>query len=338
MTPFPPPGYEASLHAAALFEQSHRGKLEVSGPDAPTFLSNLSTNDVQQLPLGGGCETYFCDHRAKVLAHALAYHVLVEGKHAFWLDVAVCRKDALLQHLDRHLISEQVELIDHTATFAQFHLAGPAARSVLEKVIGSAIPELSEFLHMERTLGMHSTCHIRRYDPLGVPGYDLVCRIERADAVRQMLQAAGATLGGADAYEILRVENVTPLDGIDIDENRFVMEVARAPRAVCYTKGCFLGQEPIVMARDRAGHINRAFLPLKVLEGGVIPSGAKLFAGVAEVGLVTSSVLSPRFGAAIALGYVRRGFQSPGLQLHAETPEGRRLLEVLPGPSAATAA
>ena len=51
------------------------------------------------------------------------------------------------------------------------------------------------------------------------------------------------------------------------------MEVGRAARAVSYAKGCFLGQEPIVMARDRAGHVNRAFLGLKVLEGGPLPAG-----------------------------------------------------------------
>jgi glycine cleavage system aminomethyltransferase T len=110
------------------------------------------------------------------------------------------------------------------------------------------------------------------------------------------------------------------------------MEVARAPRAVSYTKGCYLGQEPIVMARDRAGFVNRAFLGVKVLEGGPPPAGTKLFREGAEVGLVTSAVQSPRLRAPLALAYIRRGHQDPGLRLEAHTPEGRRPAEVLPFP------
>ena len=185
---------------------------------------------------------------------------------------------------------------------------------------------------MERTFGSTATCHIRRHDPLGVPGYDLVCRNERAAGVWRMLRSAGAVPAGESAFETLRIEAGTPVYGMDIGEDRFVMEVARALRAVSYSKGCYLGQEPIVMARDRAGFVNRAFLGVKVLEGGPLPAGTKLFRDAAEVGLVTSSVQSPRLKAPLALAYIRRGHQDPGLRLEAETPDGRRPVEVLPFP------
>jgi folate-binding protein YgfZ len=323
--------YRQTREAASLFDCSSHGKLEVSGPDAPSFLHNLSTNEINKLPLGGGCEAYFCDSRAKTLAHALIYHVLIDGgRHAFWLDVTPGYAEKLLKHLDRHLIAEQVELLDRTAQFAQFHLAGPKAKEVLERALGAAIPELAEFQHMERTFGVNATCHIRRHDPVGIRGYDVVSLNERAEGVGQMLLAAGARPAGADTFELLRVEACTPIYGVDIDENRFVMEVARALRAVSYTKGCFLGQEPIVMARDRAGHVNRAFLPLKIIEGGPIAAGTRLLRDGQEVGVITSSVMSPKLGAGLALGYIRRGHQDPGTRLEADTLEGKRPVEVLP--------
>src|SRR5688572_25383737 len=79
--------YRRVLAGAGLFDRSPQGKIEVSGKDAPAFLHNLCTNDINGLPVGGGCEAYFCDARARVLAHALVYHVLSAGRHAFWLDV-----------------------------------------------------------------------------------------------------------------------------------------------------------------------------------------------------------------------------------------------------------
>jgi tRNA-modifying protein YgfZ len=324
--------YREALSWALLFDRSPAGKVEVSGKDAPSFLHNLCTNDVNGLPLGGGCEAYFCDHRAKVLAHTLIYHALSAGRHAFWLDVTPGFNTKVLQHLDKHLISEAVELADQTEQFAQLHLAGPRAKAVLETALGEPIPDLAEFQHMERTIGSTATCHVRRHDPLGVPGYDLVCLNDRAAGVWRMLKAAGATPAGQHVWETLRLEAGTPVYGIDINEDRFVMEVARAPRAVSYTKGCYLGQEPIVMARDRAGFVNRAFLGVKILEGGPLVAGTKLFRDAGEVGLITSSGHSPSLDAPLALGYIRRGNQERGLRLEAETPEGRRPVEVLPFP------
>jgi len=143
------------------------------------------------------------------------------------------------------------------------------------------------------------------------------------------LVAVGATPAGLRTYETLRIEAGTPVFGPDIDATRFVMEVGNAARAVSYAKGCYLGQEPIVMARDRAGHVNRSFSGLKVLEGGPLPAGSKVFRDGQEVGVVTSSVDSPRLGVPVALGYLRWKHQEPGTKMEAETPSGRQPVEVV---------
>jgi folate-binding protein YgfZ len=317
--------YRAALTAAAVFDTSAAAKIELAGLDAPKFLHNLCTNDVESLPLGGGCEAYLCDPRAKVQFAIWVYHVrLGDGRHALWVETTPGRGADLAKYLDRYLISEAVEIADVTDRFAQMHLAGPEATKVLSAVCGGAIPPLEEFQHMERTIGP-SPCSIRRRDRLGVPGFDVVCPVDAAGKVWSALTRAGAIPAGDAAFETLRIETGTPLFGPDIDANRFVMEVARAERAVSYTKGCFLGQEPIIMARDRAGFINRAFLGMKVLTGGPVPHGTKLFHGEQEVGVVTSSVDSPRLGAPVAVGYVRRGHQEEGTVLSA----GSQSLEVL---------
>jgi tRNA-modifying protein YgfZ len=303
--------YARTRAAASVFDVSHRGKVELSGPDAPSFVHNVCTNDVVNLPLGGGCEAFFTTAKAKVVAHALIYHVRVAGgRDALWLDVAPGQAARVIQHLDHFLISEQVEMADHTADFAELHLAGPDAKAVLERALGDAVPDLGPLQHMERTFGESATCHVRRHDPLGLPGYDLVCLKNRAADIWRRLTTAGAVPAGLDAYDVLRIEAGTPTFGADIDENRFVVEVGRTD-AICYTKGCYLGQEPIVMARDRAGHVNRSFRGLR-LRDAQSAAGDKLFAADGkEVGVVTSAAVSPRLGP-VALGYLRRGADQPG--------------------------
>lgn len=323
--------YLAATSSAAIFDRSTVGKLLLTGPDAPMFLGNLSTNDVKNLPLGGGCEAYFCDSRAKVRFQAWIYHVrLSDGRHALWVETNTGRNESLVKYLDRYLISEQVEIADETVNFAQLHLAGSQAAAALGKALGAQVPDLPPFAHMERTFGSTVNCSIRRRDLLGVPGFDIVCRNDLMEGLTALLESAGAVPGTSETFETLRIEAGTPFFGPDIDENRFVMEVGWATRAVSYSKGCFLGQEPIVMARDRSGHVNRAFLGVKVLEGSEpLKPGSRIFHEGQEVGVSTSSCWSPRLGAPVALAYLRWKHQQPGLLMEAEAGTGKAPVEVL---------
>jgi tRNA-modifying protein YgfZ len=318
--------YAAARSGCVLFDQSHRGKVELTGAEAAPFLHNLSTNDVSDLALGAGCEAFLTTNKAKVVSHLYVFHVrLHDGRDALWLDVPPGQSEAVLKHLDHFLISEQVEFADRTREFAQMHLAGPQAKAVLERALLDDVPELEDLQHMVRTFGASDTAHVRRHDVLGVPGYDVVVLKARAENVRGLLTRAGARPAGRDAWEALRVEAGTPAFGTDIDDTTFAPEVGRTRQAISYRKGCYLGQEPIVMARDR-GQVNRTLLGVK-LPGGPVPHNAPLFRDGKEVGRVTSSVVSPRLGP-IGLAYVRRGSQEPGTVLEVEADGGRRAAEV----------
>ena len=310
---------------AALFDVSHRGKVELTGPEAARFLHNLCTNDILNLAIGRSCEAFFTTAKARVVVPVVIDHLrFPDGREVFWQETAPGLADRLVKHLDDYLISEQVEITDRTPDYAELHLAGPQAGEVL-KALGDELADLAEGQVVPRTFGT-ADGHVRRSDMLGVAGYDLICPRGEAVAIWHSLVGAGAHPAGLEAYDILRVEAGVPVHGPDMDENRFVVEVGRAARAICYTKGCYLGQEPIVMARDR-GQVNRTLLGLKVQGEGTVPHGARVLRDGAEVGQVTSSVVSPRLGA-IALAYLRRGHQEPGTAVVVETAAGSRAAEV----------
>ena len=77
------------------------------------------------------------------------------------------------------------------------------------------------------------------------------------------------------------------------------------------------------MARDR-GHVNRTLLGLTIAGGGPAASGTFLYRDGAEVGQITSSVVSYRLGP-IALAYLKRGHQEPGTIVVLDpTKDGRK--------------
>src|SRR5262245_60924683 len=306
--------YTQALEGAVLFDLSSRGVIELAGKDARLFLHNLCTNDVKELLVGGGCEAFLCTVKARVIAHAVVGYFQADDQDVVRLDVEPGMATAVLKHLDHYLISERVELADRTNELAMLRVCGPNAGEMLSQFTGDLIQALPAWHHVARKIGsLTAPVQVRRQACLAIPGYDLIAAKADVGHLQDALTALGTLVAGPETHEVLRVEAGWPVYGVDMDENRFVVEVGRTQQAISYTKGCYLGQEPIVMARDR-GHVNRTLMGLRVRAPAPLPAGTKLLRDGKEVGQTTSSVLSPRFGT-IALAYIRRGNQEPGTVL-----------------------
>jgi folate-binding protein YgfZ len=305
-----PPDYAAAGENAVVFDLSARGKIELAGPDARLFLHNLCTNDVKDLPVSAGCETFLCTAKARIMAHILVGHCHAGEHNVLWIDFEPGMQQKVYNHLNHYLISERVELSDRTNDLCLLRIAGAKARDIIDRLCGARGTEPPLFHPEARLLVPGILAHVRRIPCLSVPGFDLCCPSTHAGAVHQALVDQGATPAGSALHEILRVEAGWPVYGADMDENRFVVEVGRTEQAISYAKGCFLGQEPIVMARDR-GHVNRL---LSGVKGDAVAAGMRLFKDGNEVGQVTSAVSSPRLGP-IGLAYLKRGHWEPGTVL-----------------------
>jgi folate-binding protein YgfZ len=300
--------YEAARAGAALFDVSARGKIEAEGKDAAVFLHNLSTNDVKTLPPGPGHEVFFCTATAKVVGHGWVYRAAPQGKRELlWLDVDDAQGETIFRHLDHYLIGEDVALTDHSTELAQLHLAGPGAAALIGR------------------LPVESGLQVRDTSERGWPSNEVLCPAASAAALWNWLVEAGARPAGREAWDVLRVEAGLPEFGVDMDDSTFAPETGRFD-AISYQKGCYLGQEPIVMARDR-GVVQRTLLGLRVGDEPA-PAGSLLYRDGKEVGRVTSSVFSPRLGCAVALAYLRRGSQTPGMELQMDAGGVKRTVKV----------
>jgi folate-binding Fe-S cluster repair protein YgfZ len=81
--------------------------------------------------------------------------------------------------------------------------------------------------------------------------------------------------------------------------------------AISYTKGCYVGQETIARLKS-IGHVNRTLVLLRSDGAEIAPAGTKLTSGGKELGTVTSSGFSPKFGVGIALAYVPPALAAEG--------------------------
>jgi tRNA-modifying protein YgfZ len=284
-----------------IYDRTLSGKIVVTGKDAAMFLHNLSTNDVKGLAMHHGCIAYFCDRRAKVLGQARIYRGRWKDQDAFWLDTIPGTAEALFTHLDKHWISEQIESQDLSDQYQQFHVTGLELKN-LGLMLPAEVLTLKPYQVLE-FLTASGTTQVRRNDLLGEAGYDLI--LPNTESIAEF--AKPATISPAEEFEHRRIAAGTPFIGQDFLVDRFVMEINDALNAVSYNKGCYLGQEPIVMSRDRAGHVNRMLMRVKCVEEMEFPVSSELKIGEMIVGQTTKS-----HSQGLGLAYIKRGHQDAG--------------------------
>jgi folate-binding protein YgfZ len=300
--------YEHLTIGVGLIDLAGRTLIEVTGADRALFLHNMCTADVQRLKPGQGCEAFFTDASAKILAHA--YFFAEESRIV--IETVPGEGERLIAHLDRYIFREDVKLSDRTTDWHEWLLAGPESQGLLEKLSGKAVPKVA-LEHAETTLA-GVACVVRFVDWTTAGGYLLQTTAAQAEEVGTALERAGAVRCSADALAVARLEAGTPVSGIDITGENLPQEIDRDARAISFTKGCYIGQETVARI-DALGHVNK-LLRLVKFAGSTLPeAGTELTAEGKAVGRVTSAIYSPKLNCPLALAFVRRGLDRPGSKL-----------------------
>lgn len=310
--------YAAACERAALLDLPGRTHIEITGRDRAKFLHNFCTNDIRNLQAGRGCEAFITNVQGKVLAHVFVF----ADSEAFWIESVPSSAERIIGHLSRYQISEDVTFTDRTAELATLLLAGPQSAAVLRSI--GIEPPAANLSHATGSLG-GVPIGVRRNDFLKLPAFSIVAPDAAVATCRDAVLAAGAQAAGAEVLEALRIAAGFPTYGVDLTDANLAQEANRTAEAISFTKGCYLGQEPIARI-DAMGHVNQQLRVLKSESGPVPPAGSELFAADAPtkaIGRVTSSVLSPATGLPIALAYLRRGHDAPGTEVAVQIGEQR---------------
>jgi folate-binding protein YgfZ len=296
--------YAALRERAGLVERDGAGHIDVTGPDAADFLQGQVTNDVLALEPGAGCYAAMLTPKGRIVADM---RILRRAADELWIDTPAEVLEIVLRDLRMYKIGRQVEITDRTAERAMVSLIGPAARALAGEALGGSVllPDLAEH-SVEETGAASRTLLLVTTDT----GIDLLGARETVDETARILVSAGAEPVSADAAEVLRIETGRARLGADMSEDNLPGEAGIVDRAVSFTKGCYVGQEPVARMYHR-GHPNRHLRGLRL--GAAAEPGTPLTAGEREVGRVTSTAVSPRLGP-IALAMVRREVE-PGQEV-----------------------
>ena len=293
--------YRQLREECGLLDRSDRGKLLCTGPDAAEYLQGQLTNDVEALAPGDGCYAALLDRKGHMQADMRVlqasavplppYMGLRNSGSLFFVDTEPGGLAAARQHLEMYKIGREVELADVTAELSILSLIGPRSAEV------AGTPPLPEYACEEATVAGIDCLAAGTSD-----GVDLIAPAGDAERLRAALLEAGAGEVGPDAAEILRVEAGVPRFGAEMGSETMPAEAGIVEAAVSFTKGCYIGQEPVARLHYK-GRPNRHLRGLRL--GAPAEPDSPLFLGGKEVGRVGTACVSPAHGS-IALAIVRR--------------------------------
>lgn len=280
------PGEEAlrARRAEGLADLRDEVVVRVTGADRIAFLHRMLTCEVKGLPEGGTAPGLFLTTKGKVVA---AFLLAVRPDHVL-LVAPPAAGGRLRESLTKYVLGEDVVLAEETGVLS---LVGPRAP---ETAAAAGVAGI------ERTRA-------------GLPAVDFP---GGADGLRGTVPPIGR-----EALEILRIENGIPALGAEATEDTLPQECGLTDH-VSFTKGCFLGQEPVGRLQAR-GRTHRGLAGVVLEPGAAVPErGAAILAGEKEAGTVTSACLSPSLGRPVALALLRHEHAGPGTPLGIRAPGG----------------
>jgi aminomethyltransferase len=286
---------------AGVFDVSHMGQIETTGPGAQALLQHLLSNDIRRLPEGGAQYSVICNPEGGVLDDVFTYR-LAETCFVTVSNAANHERD--LEWFRRHAPDFNADVIDRRDEFAMLAVQGPRARRLLRGLADGPLPPRMHFAG--RTVaGVPMLVCGTGYT--GEPGLELLLDPDRAGEVWDALLAAGASPAGLGARDTLRLEVGYHLYGNDLDRDHGPIEAGLG--WCCREATGFVGSD--VVARVRAEGPAEKLVAFEMTGPGIARHGNPIAGG----GVVTSGTFSPSLEHGIGLAYVPVARAEPGTEL-----------------------
>jgi aminomethyltransferase len=305
--------HRATRAGVTLFDISHMGRVEVTGPDALALLQRTTTNDIAALVPSRAQYSVLCNEAGGTLDDLIVYrlqdrYLVVVNAGSRERDLAWWRERAAAWQLD-------TRLDDRTADLAMIALQGPAAEGVLQPLTPLPLDTLRYYTVAPTTVAGRELL-LARTGYTGEDGFELMVASEQATGLWEELLAQQAPVApspaGLGARDTLRLEAGMALYGHELTEDVSPLE-AGLGRVVKLDKGDFVGRD--ALAAQRAEGVRRRLVGFEMVDSAIPRQGYPVSTGDAVVGEVTSGNYGPSVDRQIGMAYVPPSLAAEGSEL-----------------------
>ena len=303
--------HHAVRTAAGIFDVSHMGEIDFTGPDALAAIQTLVTNDAGKLADMRALYTTTCREHGGIVDDCIVYRLAADH---YRIVVNAANRDKDREHFVAHAGSI-CTITDRSDDFALLAVQGPQAVGLVDRLGGNALADVPGFGMGQATIaGVEVLAARTGYT--GEDGFELFVPAADAVTVWDACVGAGARPIGLGARDTLRLEARLCLYGNDIDETTNPFE-AGLSWVVKLDKGAgvpkFVGHA--ALAEVKAAGVSRTLVGFSIDDKGIARHGWEVLDGGEVVGEVTSGGPAPTVGGAVGMAYVPTALAGPGKPL-----------------------
>jgi aminomethyltransferase len=293
--------------AAGIFDLSHMGEFELSGPGAVEILERAMTNSAAALPEGRAQYTIMCAEDGGIIDDLIVYRL---GAERFMLCVNASNIAANREWL-LGLGAERANFRDQSEETALVAVQGPRAIAAVQPLAGFPLAKIRRFgIGQGYVAGVQ--CLAARTGYTGEDGFELFVAAAHAaglfSAILEQGRVAGLAPCGLGARDTLRLEAGLPLYGHELD--RATSPIEAGLDSFVKLGRPFVGESALRAQRERGP--KRRLIGLETDDArSIARQGYRLLRAGHESGVVTSGTLGPSIGRPIAMGYLTGGEAGP---------------------------
>lgn len=314
---------------AGLFDVSHMGEIQISGPQALEYVQHLTPNNAARVTAEKAQYSALTTPQGTFVDDLLVY-CLEENRYLLVVNAANTDKD--FAWISSHTQNFDVTVENVSDLYTQLALQGRNAQEILKPLTEVALEELGAFdVSRGKVAGIESI--VSRTGYTGEDGFEIYTTSETPDTIWEALLQQGHDLGlkpiGLGARDTLRLEATLMLYGNDIDDTTTVLE-AGLRWLVKFKKGDFLGRDALIKQKEEG--LSRKLVGFEIVGRGIARQHHPVFIGDKEVGEVTSGSYSPYLKKSIGLTYLPIEYCEDGFEFDIDIRGKRTKAKVLPLP------
>ena len=309
--------HQAVRSGVGIFDVSHMGEFEVSGPDRNAFVNRITTNDVGALAPGEVQYSALLTDQGTIIDDCTVYRF----DDKIMLVVNASNRERDWKHVVAHKGGANIRLRDISDDIGLLALQGPTAQAALQPLTDIQLEYLRYYHHTSGKIAGVG-CFISRTGYTGEDGFEIYCRDRDTVQLWTALLEAGAQPIGLGARDSLRLEMAYALYGNDIDDTVTPLE-AGLGWIVKLDKGSpFVGAD--ALRRQKEHGVTRRLVGFKLLEKAFPRHGYPVWYEDRQVDVVRSGTVSPSLGEPIGTTYLPMAGTKPGTKFEVEI-RGRRI-------------
>lgn len=280
--------HNAVRERVGIFDVSHMGQIFVSGKDASSFLSYVTTWDVNKLSDGDCRYCHILDNEGQIIDDTIVYTF---SSQDYMLVPNASMISKVFDWLNLNSSNFEVNVHNKSDEFFCLAVQGPESLRLLRQYFNLSITPFK--LIESDNLIISGTGYT------GEKGYEIMGPISESQRIWESFLEMGAIPVGLGARDTLRLEKGYLLSGTDFNGSQTTLESGYS--WVIDWNHDFIGKEKL-LAQKKAGYKSLSGILLE--ERGVLRPGLQVFLEGEKISELTSGSLSPILKRGIGLSYL----------------------------------